>query len=229
MELGQDVDSILKILNEDDFLFCIAIGSERESFNHCALIYKWKEKTKVIDFYCGKIRNNISYGDLHQWSYLKVRYNKNSIPHAFAMQVPSFCEAIIEAKETLNYGLTYNNTIFDSTGHLQLNSKDIGLTCATFILSIFQSISINLIDTTTWKYREDDIAWQNNILNLLEKNKDQIESDVLNHCSQNIGCYRFRPEEVASSISYHRLPIDFETCKNLGAKLIEIVNDGIEY
>ncbi len=227
MQIGE----VNKIYLEEDFYFAIAVGYFGD-FTHSSIIYKWGDLIKTLDFYVGKIRSHLSYGDLGHNDFIFVKYNKDSITDDFAIQVPSLCELVIEKNSLLNFGITYNNSKFDNQGNLIMQQGDFGLTCSTFILSIFESVGINLIDYSTWQDRKEDMDWQKNILDFfIEKNTaDPIKypTEIVDHIKSNIGCFRFRPEEVASSTSGEIIPSNFEFCSDFGDKLIFAINNGVE-
>ncbi|KQB43455.1 hypothetical protein RCH33_557 [Flavobacterium daejeonense] len=210
---------------EQNFYFAIAVGMESE-FSHCSIIYKWDSKIKTLDFYIGKIRNSLTYGDLHHRGYLYVNYNRTQILDDFAIQIPSLCELIAEKNDILDFGITFNKSKFDSSGKLILQEGDFGLTCATFILSIFESAGIPLIDYENWKHRDEDAKWHKHVLEFFTDNK--FSDELINHCKTNGGCFRYRPEEVAVSSTDNQLPSSYDFCIEKGENLIYAIKNGIE-
>lgn len=218
---------VIDIHNEENFIFAIAVGADSPGFNHASIIYKWKDKIKVLDFYSGKIRKDCSYGDLGNKDYIYVQYNQDSIFYDFAIQIPVICEAIAEKQTLLNFGITYNNSTFDKEGNLLLQTSDYGLTCATFVLSIFESAGITLINLDSWKSREEDLEWQKYVLNFFINNKKIASEDLIKHFESNLGCFRFRPEEVAAASSFDVLPSNFELCEVHGILLCKAIDNGV--
>ena len=220
---------VINIHDEENFIFAIAVGTDSPGFNHSVIIYKWKDKIKVLDFYLGKIRNNCSYGDLGNQDYIYVQYNKDSIFYDFAIQIPVICEAIAEKQSLLNFGITYNNTTFDKDGNLLLQNSDYGLTCATFVLSVFESAGITLIDGNSWKSREEDLEWQKYVLNFFKNKEKEALEELIKHFESNLGCFRFRPEEVAVASSFDNLPSDFKSCEDYGLLLCKAIENGVAW
>ncbi|RTY88478.1 hypothetical protein EKM05_07050 [Flavobacterium sp. GSP27] len=229
-----EIEDVIDIHLEKDFFFAIAVGIDQDGFTHSSIIYKWDDKIKTLDFYLGKIRNHLSYGDLGNSDYIFVKYNRDFIPDDFAIQIPSLCELIVEKNSLINFGITYNSSSFDfdEQDNLILLGDDFGLTCSTFIISIFQTVGISLIEFGSWKQREDDLLWHQNVLDFfIAKNKEDSKKypdKILKHFQNNAGCFRFRPEEVASATANNTFPSNFDYCSEYGNRLIFALKNGKE-
>ena len=100
------------------------------------------------------------------------------------------------------YGFSYDGkSYFENDGSLVHSANCSGYTCGTFVLTIFHSLSLDLIDISAWPSREEDITWQIRILKrLLEyARKLGISNNHLLRLANEIGYPRYRPEEVAVS------------------------------
>lgn len=122
-----------------------------------------------------------------------------------------------------------SNKNFDPTGRF-IDLKDgSGLTCATFILSLFNDFNLPLIDSFNWpESRKGDLTWLRRILKYLKIN------EVLNNTMSKSVWYeqfkqrhrlkRFRPEEVFATASlFSGNPLSFHIVENAGS----IVNQKI--
>lgn len=99
---------------------------------------------------------------------------------------------------------------FDPDGTLQLNHS-LGLTCATFVVRVFERAGIELLDTITWsqdrpveRQREDEDAQKALVMYLRRESRshaDLVEGQV--------GCTRIRAEEVAAASGMTGHPIPF--------------------
>ena len=94
------------------------------------------------------------------------------------------------------YGLKHCTT-FDFTGTVRSNPSYLGFTCATFVLAIFESCYVKLIDKDSWQGRPEDAEWQKQILALLAATG--AEKAHVEAVQGQIGTERFRPEEVAAA------------------------------
>jgi hypothetical protein len=121
----------------------------------------------------------------------------------------------------IGYAVGYHGDSFDATGELRLTGNAIGLTCSTFIMAIFQSIGITLIDFKLWPHRQNDIEWKEEVVNLLAQHG--VDEDHVNAVRNETAFTRFRPEEVTASSINNKLPSSFKFCEFWG----EIILFGI--
>lgn len=128
------------------------------------------------------------------------------------------CRRIYRAKEQgIPYGLLYEGATFDDDGILRLGGNEHGLTCATFVIAVYASCGITLCDYAAWPARREDGAWHASIIALLCRHGASPEH--LHNLEQEKGCARFRPEEVAASITFPDLPAPFDQIRQAGASI----------
>lgn len=131
--------------------------------------------------------------------------------------------ARLVAKRHVEGGLPYAfeaGASFDENGSLTLG-KSLGLTCATFVLAIFDAAHVRLLDAATWKTRsakraEEDKKAQESLVNYLRR-KDPAHSERV---EAEIGCTRFRGEEVAAASGLAHRPVNFSTAEIAGAEVL---------
>ena len=121
------------------------------------------------------------------------------------------------------YGFRYENySKYDEKEGFILNGDTSGLTCATFILTIFHTFGIDLIDLEHWPIRDDDKKWEKHtkqICNIYKERNDMSREQILQMESE-IGSKRYRPEEVAvSSALYDGNAADSNTIIRDGQEL----------
>jgi hypothetical protein len=77
------------------------------------------------------------------------------------------------------------------------NEPGQGLTCATFIVELFNELGIPFINVETWQQRNGDIEWAEWILSLLSENmtSEHIEAQK-KKIGQNV---RIRPSDIAAA------------------------------
>lgn len=108
----------------------------------------------------------------------------------------------------LPYGLSYQIGRFDpQTAELLLDDGAVGLTCATFVLAVFASCGVRLIDTENWPERPEDAEWHKAIIAALSR---RASPEHIAAVTTETGCARFRPEEVAGASSLEDPPRQFE-------------------
>ena len=90
----------------------------------------------------------------------------------------------------------------------RLITKDgIGLSCVTFVLAMFQSAKIQLVDSSTWPIgRSADLDAQQSLVRLLE---GRASAEHVQAVREEVGCTRVRPEEIAATACYLAWPVSF--------------------
>lgn len=113
---------------------------------------------------------------------------------------------IAEEGTKVTYGLRFDDYAeYDDSGVLHLAEHEIGLTCATYVLTLFHSIGIDLIALSNWPDREDDHLWHDDIVKTLKKYKTHPSVQMTREHLENLKeeakqhPHRYRPEEVAAS------------------------------
>lgn len=123
------------------------------------------------------------------------------------------------------YGFRYEEYAdYDQNNNLVLGTRSSGLTCATYVMTLFHHLGINLFDLEKWDAREDDEKWENSIKQLCKRFKVRIgvPKEHLEKLKNEIGCARFRPEEVAaSSALYDNGAASPEEIRSEGALIVE--------
>ena len=121
------------------------------------------------------------------------------------------------------FGYSHPSDCFDAvTGkHLFGSSKD-GLTCATLVLAVFDYSKLQLIDYESWQPRSDDSDWQERMIDLLEE-KGAPQSEISAR-REDIGCFRYRPEEVAAASAIFPPQVKFKDAKAIGERIVTKLN-----
>ena len=135
-----------------------------------------------------------------------------TIPSSLARQISVTCRAIwTKNSENLTpYALSPPSDCFNPlSGDLTLKEDQIGLTCATFVLSVYFSLNIPVLDHNTWLVREDDRKWQEyvieNYLPAWRASEEHIEQVL-----EEVGNIRVRPEEVAGAAIVYPPTVEFD-------------------
>ncbi len=114
-------------------------------------------------------------------------------------QVAAICRKVYRAnrKGGVPYAFSSPSECFDTaTGQFLLGPTRNGLTCATFVLAVFESAGIILVDYASWPIgREGDQVWQEAIVATFQR--FAAEDSHIQAVQNEIGSARFRPEEVA--------------------------------
>jgi hypothetical protein len=120
------------------------------------------------------------------------------IPDARARQIAAFCRLVGDLNPSgIPYAFSAPQGAFDELGLWNLTSLDSGLTCATFVLAVFEGARVRLTDYPTWLPREEDRAFQEGIVDMLRQHG--APANRIAAIKANIVAVRFRPLEVAAS------------------------------
>jgi len=130
----------------------------------------------------------------------------------------------------LKYALSYTGGAFAADG-AYLTESGRGLTCVTFVLAVFAGQGVSLIQSDAWPVRDEDKKAQLAIVALIEsemkKNQAGLEGaeleaarkedhEHLEAVRKEVGCARFRAEEVAAAGASPSTPADFTYSSSQG-------------
>lgn len=139
-----------------------------------------------------------------------------SISPELASNIAALCRRVAQRRERIPYALRYSGSSFVESGELSLLESDAGLTCATFVVALFRSVGVDLLDLGSWRTREDDRVFQEWVVRELRR---RGENDHADRVESEVGCARFRPSEVAGSSSADAHPVAFEVAIRLGEEV----------
>lgn len=183
---------------DDDIGIVISLDRKHKQF-HCGLSFDLNNNAKVLHL---ERHNSLACDNNLDSFRCWIRPNIHKLRQE---QVSAFCNVIINRGLNFNdipYGFSYDGTAyFDNTGSLFHSANCSGYTCGTFVLTIFHSLGLDLIDISAWPSREEDIPWQKRILYMFARCAGYfgISNHHLLRLANEIGCPRYRPEEVAVS------------------------------
>jgi hypothetical protein len=132
-----------------------------------------------------------------------------NLPEMRQVQISALCRLVVRNNAgSIPYGLRYNrSTFFTQQGELIVGTECSGLTCATFIIAVFERAGVRLVNIHDWPTRDEDKQWHNEIISVLETECEHVEH--VNRVKKEYGCSRFRPQEVCASILFEPKPAEF--------------------
>ena len=138
------------------------------------------------------------------------------------LSVVAVCKRVaLRNKRNIPYGVLYEGGRFLQDGRIELGKSAHGLTCATFVLHIFESVGKTLLDLASWHSRADDAAWHKHIVEILREfqrdHPSEIADQHINGVESEVGCMRIRPEEVVGGSTSPSLPASFAIAQQRGA------------
>jgi hypothetical protein len=86
-------------------------------------------------------------------------------------------------------------------------------------MQVYKSLEFGLIDESIWPVRDDDKAWQAAIIQHLKAASNPPSERHIELMESDIGCLRFRPEEVAAATQHPDRPVTFEQCLEMAEQI----------
>lgn len=149
--------------------------------------------------------------------------------------ITAMCRLIEQRHQehSIPYALGYHRStgFSNQTGELIL-SDGLGLTCSTFVLKVFESAKVPLIELTNWPMRPDDNVRHASLLHLMENGipgrLHPAPPEHVQRVREELPCIRLRPEEVAAAALAERLPASFQQVESGGRWILELVTEGAQ-
>jgi hypothetical protein len=156
---------------------------------------------------------------LHLWWHNKL---KNSLPRPTyawvipsislrrARQVAALCRKVFRQNSAgIPYAFSTASDCFDTeTGAFLIGPGHHGLTCASFVLAVFHTAGLPLVDYKTWpRERNGDKEWQELIIEQLTRDGASLEH--IRAIESELGAVRYRPEDVAGACAAMSIPVPF--------------------
>lgn len=142
-----------------------------------------------------------------------------------ASAVTALCRRIWRRHPAIPYGVLYQGGKFAKDGRLLLRDRELGLTCATFVLAVLEGAGLALVKFEDWPARAEDQIWHSRVVAWLRADHDERPEVVsLSHVrgvASELGCARLRPEEVAAAGSHPVFdwPVTFHDASAAGVRL----------
>jgi hypothetical protein len=142
--------------------------------------------------------------------------------------VAQLCELLEEeyinnptaTRSKLGYAFHYRGETFDPTSGIFVTKDGYGLTCATFVLAVFASYGVYLLHLSSWESRPEDVEWQRQVIAYMKR--ESIDPKHIKFIEEEVGCCRFRPEEVAAAgtVDALNLPLGFHDAAYRGQAIV---------
>jgi hypothetical protein len=133
--------------------------------------------------------------------------------------VASFCGMIKTRRPRIPYGLRFKRSSFDDDGKFTPGSDESGLTCASFVIAVFDWATIPLVLGDAWQARADDAAAQAKLVTVLREYGDAAPEHI-EAVEREVGCIRIRPEEVAGATTTESRPVNFVDAERIGREVL---------
>lgn len=215
--------------SEEDCPVGVVINLEKKPDHfHCGLLYWSDGEVNVLHLATYK---QLWHDD--SFKHFSHLIKPNIHPLRLKLMVP-FCKLVHQKvqnnKLKIPYGINYEgySDIDSESGELHLAEGTNGLTCSTFVMTMFHSRGIDLIDISNWPHRpEEDQNWKNQTItalyNVMNQWKIPLEFIRKLYLEQNL--VRYKPQEVAaSSALYEYGPAPSDSIINEGQNIMDYMN-----
>lgn len=109
------------------------------------------------------------------------------------------------------------------TGEVIL-SGGLGLTCSTFVLTVFESAEVPILDLSAWPRRAGDDERHRSLVNLMRRTG--VPEDHVQKVEAELPCIRVRPEEVAAAGMADVVPATYDRAERGGRWILEMLTPG---
>jgi hypothetical protein len=131
--------------------------------------------------------------------------------------IATLCRLIASKSQAVPFGFTYTGLYFTQIGDFISHGLGHGLTCATFVMAIFETYSIPLLRTGEWpRSLPADMLWQGRQVALVQQRSGAFIAQAV---GQHIGEPRFHPEHVTAGAVNANRPLGYAEAEKLGRRI----------
>lgn len=143
-------------------------------------------------------------------------------------EILSFLDTIwVRNRNVIPYGISSDGieSFFEMDGSVANLGEGAGLTCASFLMSVFFKLGHKILDPENWQHRDTDSEWHNWVLTNLEQHPALQPQGAAHAAAQRqyVGeAFRFRPEEVVGCAAlFEDEPASFEVAVAIGESVVQ--------
>lgn len=204
----------------------ISVGKEQIDLHNKILINFDEYKGELhLRFHHDLVFDIISDNPKYIWDFPK------NIPSSRLKALAGRCIKVINNinNQKTPYSFEYKGQRkFDKEGIYESykSGSEYGMTCATFVLTIFDSVGINLLDWQNWVEREEDSVFFRTIMLMLSSLKKQgfVSEEHIENLKSEKNCKKIRPEEVFSSVYCKDYPMKYDCSSGIGIYIRKHLN-----
>lgn len=130
----------------------------------------------------------------------------------------SLCALIAKKSQAIPYGFSYNGLYFSQSGDYLPRDLGHGLTCATFVMALFETYSIPVLTENEWTAADlEDQGWQAQRVQQISLGRGPFLAGAI---GKYVGHPRYKPEHVAAgAVDKHR-PLGLSDATKLGTRIL---------
>ena len=209
-------------------IVAVAVTKTKRGNTHVGIAYAEGDDTEELSFMHLEFHCKLFTGSIDN-SYIYIKPNlKTEELEAVATR----CRKIARNKtnKMIKYAFKYNRrTVFGKDGYL-FCADGKGLNCSTFILTIFHSVNLGLVNENTWKARPEDEIIFTQLRDYLKSHIEKHFSNKKDHAEHvrkvapDVKSIRIRPEETAGACLEDTYPVSYERCAPNGRELVKEIS-----
>jgi hypothetical protein len=142
-----------------------------------------------------------------------------------AMAIAAMCRRVWKqnGRDQITYNFGSFKKYFNLDGNRIKGPANAGLTCASFVLAVFDAAKLPLIIDDEWPSpSREDMEVQNKYLENLKEDPDVTQDDI-NAYQSEMGNVRFRPLEVGGAGTADRFPSGYGFCTMMATEIESFV------
>lgn len=130
----------------------------------------------------------------------------------------ALCRLLAKKLPSIPFGFTFNRRYISQAGEYITGEFGDGLTCATFVMAVFDTYHIPLLRTPEWPAASlQDQGWQGLQVQWVQLNRGPFVAEGV---KQHIGAPRYKPEHVTAGAVSAGRPLGLARANKLGARIV---------
>lgn len=130
--------------------------------------------------------------------------------------------SIAARNEPIPYALSCEGLTFDQDGSLTGITPGRGFTCSTFVVAVFASHGIDLVNEATWPEGANE-DFQNWVVETLKDPRSGATAEHIAGVEGQVGGRRVRPSEVLGAACDENIPLSYADASAAAAQILEEV------
>jgi len=195
----------------------VAIRRQPEGHTHTGVIFREKSQLSLVHLQWDLDLSFEVFDGTYSWV----------IPELLAEEINdirALCRKIGEFRPAIHYGFRFDPeaTLDKDTALLISDKAPYGLTCSSFVIAIFKSAEVPLVQADTWTEREDDARWYSKLLRAM--GRTGVDPEHIKKVENDVKVVRIRPEETAGACLEKAYPVDFNTTQRNATALMKEID-----
>ena len=130
----------------------------------------------------------------------------------------ALCRLLAKKLPSIPFGFTFDRSYISKTGDYIFGELGDGLTCATFVMAVFEAYHFPVLKKDEWPAASPaDSAWQQFQVQVLLANRGPFVAEAV---KQHIGAPRYMPEQVMAGAASAKRPLGLAEATKLGAQIV---------